>query len=245
MPEICNNFNKILFVDFFLLLKEMATDDNLNQIQQPFPDKLVFPAAECNKQPILDTLLDTIIPSSTPVSILEIGSGSGQHIVHFAAYFPLATFQPSDIDPINLKSIKDYIKEYEVNAFTKNVLPPISIDILSPATINNQSFDFIYCCNLIHITPIECTQGLFQLAERVLKPEGSLITYGPYGLADGRLTPESNRRFHAHLQRQDSRWGVRGIDELEKIANNYHMELKQTFDMPENNKVLWWIKKKD
>lgn len=223
----------------------MATNNNVDQVQQPFPDKLVIPAAESNKQPILDILLDNIIPSSTPVSILEIGSGTGQHIVHFAAYFPLATFQPSDVDSIYLKSIQAYIDEYEINAFTKNVLSPISIDVLSSTTINNESFDFIYCSNLIHITPIECTQGLFRLAERVLKSEGSLITYGPYGLqGSGRITPESNRRYHAYLKMHDLKWGLRGIDELATIANDHHMELKQIFDMPENNKILWWIKKK-
>jgi ubiquinone/menaquinone biosynthesis C-methylase UbiE len=224
----------------------MATDDNIDQIQQPFPDKLVIPAAECNKQPILDVLLDNIIPASTPVSILEIGSGTGQHIVHFAAHFPLATFQPSDMDSKYLKSIQAYIDEYEINAFTKNVLSPLSIDVLSLTTINNQSFDFIYCSNFIHITPIECTQGLFRLAERVLKSEGSLITYGPYGLpGGGRITPESNRRYHAYLQTQDSKWGLRGIDELITIAGGHNIELKQIFDMPNHNKLLWWIKKKD
>ncbi|CAF2744473.1 unnamed protein product [Rotaria sp. Silwood2] len=223
----------------------MATDDDIVQIQQqPFPDKLVTSAAESNKQPILDILLDNIIPSSIPVSILEIGSGTGQHIVHFAAYFPLATFQPSDYDPKYLKSIQAYIDEYEVNAFTKNVASPLCIDVLSPTTIVEQSFDFVYCSNLIHVTPIECTQGLFRLAERVLKSEGSLITYGPYGLPDdGRITPESNRRFHANLQMQDSRWGLKGIGELKIIANGHHFELKQIFDMPTNNKILWWIKK--
>jgi SAM-dependent methyltransferase len=223
----------------------MATDDNIDQVQQPFPDKLVISAAECNKQPILDILLNDIIPASTPISILEIGSGTGQHIVHFAAHFPLATFQPSDIDPTFLKSIQAYINEYEVNAFTKNVLPPLSLDVLSSTTINDQSFDFVYCSNLIHITPIECTKGLFRVAEQVLKAEGSLITYGPYALSgDGRISPESNRRAHAYLQMQDSRWGLKSIDELETIAQDHHIELKQTFDMPSNNKLLWWIKKK-
>ena len=224
----------------------MATDDDAGHGQQPFPDKLVFPAAESNKQPILDALLDNIIPSSKPVSILEIGSGTGQHIVHFAAYFPLAKFQPSDIDPKYLKSIQSYIDEYEINAFTKNVSPPLTVDVLSPAPVDDQSFDFVYCSNLIHLTPIECTQGLFSIAERVLKSKGSLITYGPYGLSGGgRITPESNRRFHAYLQRQDPRWGLKSIDELITIANDHHFELKHIFDMPANNKVLWWIKKED
>ena len=185
----------------------MATDDTIDQIQQPFPDKLVIPAAESNKQAILDILLNDIIPASTPVSILEIGSGTGQHIVHFAAHFPLATFQPSDIDATFLKSIQAYIDEYEVNAFTKNVLTPLSIDVLSSTTTNDRSYDFVYCSNFFHITPIECTQGLFKVAEQVLKPEGSLLTYGPYGLpGDGRITPESNRRYHAYLRMQDSKW---------------------------------------
>lgn len=221
----------------------MTTNNENIHVEHLFADKLFIPAAESNKQPILDTLLDTIIPSSIPVSVLEIGSGTGQHIVHFAAHFPLATFQPSECDPRYLKSIQAYIGEYEINAFTKNVLPPLSIDVLSPAPIDDESFDFIYCSNLIHITPIECTDGLFKLAERVLKPNGSLITYGPYALAgDGRITPESNRRFHDYLKMQDERWGLRGIDGLKAIANQYHLELKKIFDMPVNNKTLWWTK---
>lgn len=218
----------------------MMTDES---VEQPFPDKLVIPAAESNKQPILDVLTNTIIPDSRPVSVLEIGSGTGQHVVHFAAYFPLATFQPTDIDSKYLKSIRAYIEEYEVNAFTKNVLQPIEVDVLSNNTLQEQSYDFVYSSNLIHITPIEVTKGLFRLAERVLKPNGSLITYGPYALpGDGRITPESNRRFHAHLQIQDPKWGLRGIDDLAAIAKERHMKLKQIIDMPANNKILWWMK---
>ncbi|CAF3972579.1 unnamed protein product [Adineta steineri] len=226
----------------------MNSNNNTDQAEQPFPDKLVISAAEYNKQPILDILLNHIIPDSKPISVLEIGSGTGQHITHFAAHFPLATFQPSDIDSQYFKSIQAYIDEYEINAFTKNILPPLNIDVLSPSstTISSQSYDFVYCCNMIHITPIECTKGLFALAERVLKSDGSLITYGPYGLqGGGRITPESNRRFHAHLQMQDSRWGLKSIDELAVIAHDHHMVLKQIFDMPSNNKILWWIKKKE
>lgn len=214
--------------------------------QQPFPEKIVIPAAECNKQAILDILLERIIPVSTRVSILEIGSGAGQHIVHFAAYFPLARFQPTDIDPDYIRSIQAHIDEYEVNAFTKNVLPPLDVDVLSSSNdkIEDHSFEFVYCSNLIHITPIECTRGLFRLAERVLKTAGSLITYGPYGLPNGgRITPESNRRFHAHLQMQNPQWGLKSIDELSTIAHEHQMELKQIFNMPSNNKILWWIKK--
>ena len=225
----------------------MNTGNENNHAQQPFPGKLVFPAAENNKQPILEVLLNHIIPDSTPISVLEIASGAGQHIVHFAAYFPLATFQPSEVDSSYLKSIQAHIDEYDVNAFTKNILPPLTVDVLSSTNpIKDHSYDFVYCCNLIHITPIECTKGLFSVADKALKPDGSLITYGPYALAGGgRITPESNRRFHAHLQASDSKLGLRSIDELAAIAHEHHMELKQTFDMPANNKILWWIKTKD
>ncbi|UJR09734.1 hypothetical protein I4U23_013963 [Adineta vaga] len=222
----------------------MDSDNKNDQIQQPFPDKLVFPAAESNKQPIVEILLNHIIPDSTPVSVLEISSGAGQHIAHFAAHFPLATFQPSDIDSTYLKSIQAYIDEYNVNAFTKNILPPLTVDVLSSTnSIKHHFYDFVFCCNLIHVTPIECTKGLFTIAEQALKSNGSLITYGPYALAgDGRITPESNRRFHAQLQMKDPRHGLRSIDELAAIAREHHMELKQVFDMPSNNKILWWIK---
>ena len=209
----------------------------------PFAKKRVISAAEYNKQPIVEILLNHIIPESTPVSLLEVGSGTGQHIVHFAAHFPLVTFQPSDIESDYLDSIQAYIDEYEVNAFTKNVLPPIHLDLFAPFTIAEESFDFIYCCNVIHITPIECTRRLFALAERVLKPKGSLITYGPYACAGGgRITPESNRRFHAYLQSQDARWGLKSIDDLVTIGAEHRMTLKETFDMPSNNKILCWQK---
>ena len=219
--------------------------DKGRPVRTAFPEQTRSSAAESNKESILDVLLSDILPTSTPISVLEIGSGSGQHIVYFAAHFPLASFQPSDMDRDYLKSIQAHIDEYEVNAFTKNVLPPLTIDLLAPFTVKEQSFDFVYCCNVIHITPIECTQRLFALAEHVLKPEGSLITYGPYALAGGgRITPESNRRFHGHLQMQDSRWGLKGIDELSIIALAHHIRLKQQFDVPYNNKILWWQKEK-
>ena len=209
----------------------------------PFANKRVGSAAECNKQPIVEILLNHIIPESTPVSVLEVGSGTGQHVVHFAAHFPLVTFQPSDIERTHLESIQSYIDEYEINAFTKNIRSPIHLDLLAPFTIAENSFDFVYCCNVIHITPIECTRRLFELAQRVLKANGSLITYGPYACAGGgRITPESNRRFHAYLQSQDARWGLKSIDQLAAIADEHQMTLKQTFDMPSNNKILWWQK---
>lgn len=208
----------------------------------PFEKKRVISAADCNKQPIVEVLLNHLIPDSTPVSILEVGSGTGQHVVHFAAHFPLATFQPSDIDPTYLESIQAYIDEYDVNAFTKNILPPIHLDLLAPFTLKEESFDFVYCCNVIHITTIECTERLFALAERVLKSKGCLITYGPYACAGGRITPESNRRFHAYLQSQDPRWGLRSLDELAKIADEHGLTLKESFDMPSNNKTLCWQK---
>ena len=222
-----------------------TTNKNAQQLEQSVPHKLVTPAAEGNKQVILEVLLNDIIPVSTPVDIIEIGSGSGQHVIHFASHFPLATFQPSDTDQAYLSSIRAYIAEYAVNALTNNVLAPLTIDLLSPIDIPEQSFDFVYSSNLIHITPIACTHALFALADHVLKSGGSLITYGPYGLSGGgRITPESNRRFHAYLQTQDARWGLKGIDELAAIAREHSLTLKRTFDMPCNNTVLWWIKTK-
>jgi SAM-dependent methyltransferase len=206
-------------------------------------EKRVSSAAECNKQPIVDILLEHIIPTAIDVTLLEIGSGTGQHVVYFAEHFPRTIFQPSDVDTDHLHSIQAYIDDYERQTSRKHILSPLNIDLLAPTTIAGQSFDFVYCCNVIHITPIECTNGLFALAEHVLKSQGSLITYGPYALAgSGRITPESNRQFHQHLQQRDARWGLKSIDELVDIAGQHRMKLKATYDMPSNNKILWWQK---
>lgn len=97
--------------------------------------------------------------------------------------------------------------------------------------------------NMMHISPFQCSEGLFWNASRLLKQGGLLITYGPYAV-DGKLTPESNVQFDASLKYRNPSWGIRDVRELEKLSNTNGITLKQMFDLPANNKCLIWEKVK-
>lgn len=173
---------------------------------------------------------------------LEISSGTGQHITHFAPHFPQVTFYPSECEHRLLESISAH-----VNGLT-NVHQPALIDITTNYTtwadgiFTKNSIDYIYNANMMHISPYECSIGLFKNVGELLKPDGTLITYGPYAI-DGEITPESNVQFNKSLKSQDPRWGLRDIRDLEKLAAENNLKLVEIFDMPANNKTLIWKKK--
>ncbi|XP_026469181.1 methyltransferase-like 26 [Ctenocephalides felis] len=197
-------------------------------------------AAERNKEPILEVLKKYI--SNTAGYFLEISSGTGQHIAHFAPNFPNVTFQPSEYDKDMMCSIHVWGEECP----TENVNPPLNIDVTqhwtkwpqSPMFIKN-NIDYIYNANMIHISPISCTEGLFSNSGELLKPDGLLITYGPYG-QNGVISPESNVRFDEGLRMQNPEWGVRDINLLKQMAERHGIWLSEIIGMPANNKVLIW-----
>lgn len=171
---------------------------------------------------------------------LEIAAGSGQHLAHFAPHFPHLKFQPTEVDENLLGSISYYAQ----NCSTKNILPPKQIDIcakLSSYGFKENSIDYIYNANMIHISPYECTIGLFENAGIYLKNDGLMITYGPYS-KDGVITPESNVEFHASLKSRNPLWGIRDINDLVKLAEENNLSLIDTVEMPANNKTLVWKK---
>lgn len=102
-------------------------------------------------------------------------------------------------------------------------------------------FDFIININMIHISPIECTHGLFSNAAALLKDNGLLITYGAYAV-DGIISPQSNIDFDGNLKSLDSRYGIRDLRMLKEMALNYGIEFQLILDMPANNKVCVWKK---
>ena len=124
------------------------------------PDsKRINPSAERNRDPILN-VLRTTLELSRPLTCLEIASGSGTHVGHFAEHLPSVPWQPSDFDPENLPSLRAYTRE------SKNILDPIVIDISKILDIDNFRPDIILCINMIHISPWVCTLGLFANAGR-------------------------------------------------------------------------------
>ncbi|XP_011310252.1 UPF0585 protein C16orf13 homolog [Fopius arisanus] len=202
--------------------------------------KLVYPAADRNKYPILQ-VLKRLIDRRPNQKLLEIASGSGQHMAHFAPEFPQVTFHPSEFDVNLLDSILAYTQYFD------NARDPLHIDITQTWNtwpgkhFKEKSLDYIYCANMIHISPLKCTFGLFENAGALLKPEGLLITYGPYAV-DGKITPESNVNFDKSLRSQDPDWGLRDVVDLKKIALKYDITLVEMIDMPANNMILAWKK---
>ncbi|XP_034947064.1 methyltransferase-like 26 [Chelonus insularis] len=200
--------------------------------------KLIYPAAERNKEPILQVLKRIIRPGSNQVC-LEISSGSGQHIAHFAPHFPQVTFYPSECEPSLLESISAHATNLT------NVNEPSLIDVATdyktwPGDLfKEKSTDYIYNSNMMHVSPFKCTIGLFENADKLLNSNGTLITYGPYAI-DGKITPESNVEFDKSIRSQNSEWGLRDIRDLEKLATKNNLKLIEMVDMPANNKILIW-----
>lgn len=172
-------------------------------------------------------------------NVLEIASGTGQHVSYFAEHFPNLTFQPSEYE----KSLFDSIEAYARDTPTKNVKKPVEIDVTVDADKWGLGvvFDYVFNVNMVHISPYECSVGLFKNGGKVLKSGGLLVTYGPFA-HNGVITPESNVNFDRSLRRQNPEWGLRDINDLEKLAQRYGIKLLKIYDLPANNKCLVWKK---
>ncbi|XP_012258056.1 methyltransferase-like 26 [Athalia rosae] len=218
------------------IIQSAATHRSGPGVQQ----KLFYPAADRNKEPILSVLRQYIC-SGPNQNLLEISSGTGQHVAHFAAYFPQVTFYPSEVDSRLLESISNYTKSFA------NVKPPFLIDISTDysnwgdTVFEESNFDYIYNCNMVHISPFPCSIGLFKNTGKLLKKNGILFTYGPY-MIDGKISPESNVSFNESLKTQNPEWGLRDVRDLEKLAHENGIYLMKIIDMPANNKTIIWRK---
>ncbi len=196
--------------------------------------KAFAPAAERNRQPILD-VLRRALPSEGLV--LEIASGTGQHASFFSKHLPALRWQPSDASREALESIEARVRE----ARRENLLPPVELDVrVTPLSLSGA--DAIVCINMIHITPWEATKALFRGAEQLLDEGQRLITYGPYRL-HGEHTAPSNAAFDQNLRSQNVEWGVRDVDELQQLGNETGFDLEERAEMPENNMTLIWTKR--
>ncbi|MEH2510976.1 SAM-dependent methyltransferase [Nitrobacteraceae bacterium AZCC 1564] len=188
--------------------------------------RLQAPATLRNREPILDVLRG-VLPASGLV--LEIASGSGQHVVYFAQHFPHLTFQPSDPDAAALQSIPAWTHDAGVT----NVLPPVMLD----ATSNNwpvATADAMICINMIHIAPWRACEGLLRGAGRLLRPGSPLYLYGPYRRADVATAP-SNDAFDAALKSRDPKWGLRDLETVAKLAASEGFSAPAITEMPANN----------
>ena len=187
---------------------------------------LSAPPAERNKQPILD-VLKRVLPATGLV--LEIASGTGQHMAHFAKALPGLTWQPSDPDPRARESISSWIREEGL----ANVREPLDLDVRRhPWSVS--ACDALVCINMIHISPWAATEALFEGAARLLTHGEVVYLYGPYRV-DGRHTAESNAAFDAALRAQDPGWGVRDVERVVDAARARGFEFVESVAMPANN----------
>jgi len=170
-------------------------------------------------------------------SVLEIGSGTGQHAVTFARRSPQLTWWPSDIYPSHLASIAAWRHE----AGLANLRTPQRIDLTDPvwtwAAEGSDELTAMICINVLHISPWYVAQHLFSGAGRYLREGGRLLLYGPF-MRDGAHTAPSNAAFDASLRAQNPDWGVRDVRELNSLADSAGLRLVAVEPMPANNMVL-------
>ncbi len=191
------------------------------------------PAPERNKQPILEVLA-RVLPRRGLV--LEIGSGTGQHVAYFAKALPALDFQPSEIDMERHASIAAWVAADKLS----NVYPPLAIDITKrPWPVS--AADAVVCINVIHISPWEATLGLMAGASEILPAGGMLVSYGPY-MRSGAHTAHSNASFDVSLRARNPLWGVRELDRLAEVARSEGFALEEVVSMPANNFTLVWRK---
>jgi SAM-dependent methyltransferase len=189
------------------------------------------PSAIRNRDPILDVLRQHLPRRGL---VLEVASGSGEHVTHFAkeSASSKVNFQPSDPDA----GARDSIDAWAAALGLKNVLPAIALDAASEVWPVARA-DVVVCINMIHIAPWAAVEGLMRGAASVLPGGGILFLYGPFR-REGRHTAASNDAFDRDLRRRDSSWGVRDLEAVAALAKDRGFSEPSVTEMPANNLSL-------
>jgi hypothetical protein len=184
-------------------------------------------ASERNKAPIFAVLKDLLPKVGT---VLEIGSGTGQHVVFFAAQQSALCWQPSD-----RAEYLPGLRRQLAFASHRNVLPPIELDVLQAWP--EREFAAVYSANTAHIMSWPAVCAMFEGVSRRLPPGGSFCLYGPFN-EGGAFTAPSNAAFDSQLRRENPDMGIRDIEALVALSSIQQMELEQQFYLPANNQLL-------
>lgn len=198
-------------------------------------DKPFIPAAENNKHAILAAARGWL---EGVECVLEIGAGTGQHAVHFAAALPALVWQTSDV-AAQLPGIRAWVAD----AALANLLPPVELDVRArpwPVT----GFDGIYAANLVHYMAWASVAALFAEAGERLPPGAPLLVYGPFNYG-GRYLSEGNRRLDAWLAARDPAFAIRDFEALDELAVRHGLELCEDAALPANNRLLVWRRRRE
>lgn len=192
------------------------------------------PATSRNREVIADELAK-VLPSSGRV--LEIASGSGEHVIYFAQRFPELFWMPTDPDHAALASIKAWSEE----AALPNIAPPLHIDAALPDSWSVRQADAVLCINMIHISAWAATVGLFKGSAQLLAAGAPLILYGPY-IEDDVETAPSNLAFDQSLKARNPDWGLRNVGEVDRVGSEFGFVRTAQTQMPANNLMLFYQK---
>lgn len=191
-------------------------------------------SSEQNKQPILDILREEFTHSH---GVLEIGSGTGQHAVFFAAQLTHLQWYASDV-PEALPGIQMWLQEYPGD----NLHGPLLLDVTQTEwpTLN---IDAVFSANTVHIMHWPAVQAMFTGVSQILPEGGRFCLYGPFNY-HGSYTSDSNARFDAWLQARDPGSGIRDVDDLATLASAAGLYTAHDHAMPANNRILVWEKRR-
>ncbi len=195
------------------------------------PDKPHAPSCDKNREPILAVLRERLAGRT---SLLEIGSGTGQHAVYFAPALPHLNWQTSDRAE-NLPGIRAWLDE----ARLPNTPAPLELDVTGPWPARR--FDVVFTANTLHIMPWSAVAAMFASLTGVMSGNAIFVAYGPFNYG-GQFTSESNARFDASLKASAPHQGIRDFDDLDALARRAGMTLAEDVAMPSNNRCLVWCR---
>ena len=183
-----------------------------------------------NRRPILD-VIQPLLQSAQ--SVLEIGSGTGQHAVYFAKKMPHLVWQSSD-QGLYHAGIQQWIDATNLS----NVLPPLALNVSTDTWITQQ-YDAVFSANTLHIMSDANVEDFFAHIDAVIKPQGSLLIYGPFNY-QAHYTSASNARFDQWLKSRDVLSGIKGFEWVNQLAQQAGLSLQYDYAMPANNRILYW-----
>ena len=187
-------------------------------------------ACENNKAPILSVISDYFCSGT----ILEIGSGTGQHAVHFAKHLRQVFWQTSDQDHYH-DGMKLWLAEYQGD----NLGQPFELDVNQPWPITQA--DGVFSANTAHIMSWGAVQNMFKGVSDILESSGFFCLYGPINI-NGAFTSASNEAFDLSLRSRDPDMGIRNLEDLQTLAESHALEFINLHPMPANNVIMVWQK---
>ena len=188
-------------------------------------------ACDQNKDPILKVIKPLLLNAK---SVLEVGSGTGQHCVYFAKELPHLTWQASD-QSMYLPSVSAWIDDAKL-ANTPKALK-LNVDLDWP----EDKYQAIYSANTVHIMSWEMVLNFFKGVGQVLDKGGVFILYGPFNY-QGQYTSQSNANFDLLLKDNNPLSAIRDFEALNQLAQKVGLSLVNDFAMPANNRILCWEK---